>query len=104
MQRYEQRPVFQGVDRVGPDIISFLADEGVTRGYSDYFNSHPLTYRSDGRIHSYPVLPCRRPVSPALCPFPVNVRSVWYRPTSGTKVLPALRRQCAHVDKHAAAG
>jgi hypothetical protein len=82
---YEQVPLFKPTDRVGAEVISFLTAQGVSRGYADYFNSHPLTRLSEGRIHSYPVLPCRRPVSPALCPFPVNTRTAWYRPTNGSR-------------------
>lgn len=82
---YERVAVFNPTNRVGSEVISFLTTQGVTRGYADYYNSHPLTLLSDGRIHSYPVLPCRQPVSRDLCPFPVNTRTAWYRPTSGAR-------------------
>jgi hypothetical protein len=82
---YEQVPLFKPTDRVGAEVISFLTAQGVSRGYADYYNSHPLTHLSEGRIHSYPVLPCRQPVSRELCPFPVNTRTAWYRPVNGTR-------------------
>jgi hypothetical protein len=81
----EQVPLFKPTDRVGAEVISFLTAQGVSRGYADYYNSHPLTHLSEGRIHSYPVLPCRQPVSRELCPFPVNTRTAWYRPVNGTR-------------------
>jgi hypothetical protein len=71
---------FQQTATQGPKVIAFLEDQGVTTGYTGYFDSHPLTLRADARVHFYPVLACRSPVSPRLCPFFVNARTSWYFP------------------------
>lgn len=82
---YEGLQVFRSVQREGPEVISFLDSQGLTRGYAGYFNAHPLTYLSDMRIHVYPVIPCQQPVRNVLCPFSVNTRTAWYRPHSGVR-------------------
>ncbi|HEX3425830.1 MAG TPA: hypothetical protein VHT30_06840 [Acidimicrobiales bacterium] len=80
---------FQQTARQGPSVVGFLEQQGVTIGYTGYFDSHPLTLASGMRVHFYPVVACRQPVSDRLCPFYVNARTVWYvaRPGIRTFVL-----------------
>jgi hypothetical protein len=68
-------------------VISFLEGEGLTRGYARYWNSHALTHASDSRILFKPVIECRQPASNVLCPFNVNLRTIWYRPQPGRSFL-----------------
>ncbi len=82
---YEQWSMLRETGLQGSKIVSFLEDEQVNVGYSGYFNSHPLTYASDMQVSAYPVTRCRIPKSERLCPFPVNARSVWYRPRPGIR-------------------
>lgn len=63
-----------------PQVIRFLSSQGVIRGYTEYWNSHPMTYHSNARIHAYPVMECPKSPSNTLCPFPFNIRTTWYHP------------------------
>ncbi|MDQ6613562.1 MAG: hypothetical protein M3083_02060 [Actinomycetota bacterium] len=78
---------FARAGRQGPNAIAFLESQGVTNGYTDYFDSHPLTLQADMRVHFYPVIACRTPVSHRLCPFFVNTRTNWYVPRPGTRTF-----------------
>lgn len=71
---------------VAPRIETFLQEEGLERGYGGYRLAHPFTYSVDMAHRTYPVFECRPP-STELCPFPVNTRSVWYRPEAGIRTF-----------------
>ncbi len=71
----------------GPKAIAFLESQGVTVGYTGYFDSHPLTLQADLRVHFYPVDNCRAPASLSLCPFFVNARTNWYQPRPGARTF-----------------
>jgi hypothetical protein len=71
----------------GPAVVDFLERQGVTTGYTGYFDSHPLTLESDMHVHFYPVVACRAPVSPRLCPLYVNARTNWYVPRPATRTF-----------------
>lgn len=71
----------------GPAVISFLETQGVTVGYTGYFDSHPLTLEAGLRVHFYPVNNCRAPASYRLCPFYVNARTAWYLPRPSTRTF-----------------
>jgi len=66
-----------------PAVASFLESQGLTRGYAGYWNSHPLTLHSDGRVAARPVgqgANCQGVDPAALCPFHLNSVSSWYTP------------------------
>lgn len=65
--------------RDGRKVIAFLENEGLTRGYAGYWDSHSLTWHSHGRATLYPVFECQQP-SRALCPFNLAVNTAWYHP------------------------
>ncbi|GAC1364046.1 MAG: hypothetical protein NVSMB32_06180 [Actinomycetota bacterium] len=70
-----------------PQAIAFLESQGVTEGYTGYWDSHPVTLLADMRVHFYPVIACRTPASARLCPFFVNTRTDWYAPRPGTRTF-----------------
>lgn len=82
---YQRAPGLGSVYREGQHLLSFLDSQGLRYGYAGYLTSHQLTLLSDMRIHAYPVIACRQPVSDMLCPFFVNVRTAWYRPRPGVR-------------------
>lgn len=82
---YREYYFLRSMDRDAARVLSFLDSEQVTRGYTGYLTSHYLTYKSDLKVHLYPVITCRQPVSTALCPFSVNTRTAWYQPERGVR-------------------
>ncbi|MGH9127022.1 MAG: hypothetical protein ACRDZ8_20200 [Acidimicrobiales bacterium] len=71
----------------GQNVIDFLESQDVTTGYAGYFDANPLTLQSGLRVHFYPVVACRAPISSDLCPFYVNARTAWYTPRAGTRTF-----------------
>jgi hypothetical protein len=68
----------------GP-ILAFLGAEHVSRGYSGYWDSHPLTLQSRGTATVLPVSECRAPASTVLCASTLATASRWYRPQEGER-------------------
>ena len=73
--------------REAPKIFAFLRSQGATRGYTGYWNSHSLTYKSEMKISALPVFECRGSGSKSLCPFWVHVRTSWYIPRDGVRTF-----------------
>ncbi len=71
---YEQTPLAQD----GPELISFLARRGLTRGFAPYSVAHPLTWKSESAVRAHPIHVCQP--SNLACPFPPANVSTWYRP------------------------
>jgi hypothetical protein len=81
---------FEALGQKGPvrsQVIAFLETEGVSKGYTGYFDSHPLTLQANLRVHFYPVIACRAPMSSRLCPLSVNTRTSWYVPRPGIRTF-----------------
>lgn len=74
------------ISQEAPQIAAFLQEEGLERGYGSYRLAHTFTYSVEMKYRAYPVFECRAN-STDLCPFPVNSRSSWYRPESGTRTF-----------------
>lgn len=64
----------------GGSLVSFLEAHGLTRGYGGYWESLSLTWASGRTVRIYPVIECQTPPPRALCDFPLNAVSSWYRP------------------------
>ncbi|MGI8425661.1 MAG: hypothetical protein ACR2FO_02145 [Actinomycetota bacterium] len=70
----------------GPRVISLLRDEGLSRGYSTYWDSLSLTWLSDMRVTIAPVVDCLIP-DRGLCAFPVNSFERWYQPGAASRTF-----------------
>lgn len=81
--------------RDGRKVIAFLEQEGLTRGYAGYWDSHSITWHdqdSGGRATVYPVGECEAPSPPSasprtLCPFALATSTSWYHPQPGMRTF-----------------
>lgn len=67
-------------------IVAQIESTGVTIGYSDYWESYPLTWASDEALHVYPVDVRSCGSGDDVCAYAYTPSS-WYRPRSGPSFL-----------------
>ncbi|MGB9183354.1 MAG: hypothetical protein WCB67_04750 [Solirubrobacteraceae bacterium] len=66
----------------GP-LWQFARSEGLTYGYSGYWDAAPLTWQTKTAINVYPVRPC----GATLCPFYFHQISSWYTARPGIRTF-----------------
>ena len=71
------------VAAVMPDILATAEQEGVSKGYADYWEASSMTWSTDMRLRVQQVTSCTNAEGDALCPFAVNVNSSWFDPSPG---------------------
>ena len=86
-------PLAQGVEQrnaerfpsaaVAARVAAIVAREGITVGYSGYWDAAPITWATGFHVRVYPVSICDR--GEHLCPFDLHVISSWYAPRRGVK-------------------
>lgn len=74
----------------GPRVVALVKAAGLTRGYADYWESHPLTWLSGDTVHVYPVVVRGCTATQNVCPY-LYSGAAWYRAVPGSTFL-ILRR------------
>jgi hypothetical protein len=67
-------------------IVEIAQQEGVTKGYADYWDAYSLTWHTDMALRVQAVQQCRLP-DLTLCPFGVNLNTSWYDAQPGKSFL-----------------
>lgn len=67
-------------------ILAAIRAQGLTRGYAEYWLSHPITWLSEEKVHVYPVEQPNCDDGVRLCPY-LYSSDTWYRPTAGPTFL-----------------
>jgi hypothetical protein len=69
----------------GQALARFAKAEGVTYGYTGYWDAADLTWMSRFRVKVYPVSQCAQPRL-VICPYYIGISS-WYTPRPGTRSM-----------------
>jgi hypothetical protein len=67
-------------------VVQFLVQKHVTRGYAGYWDAQNLSWQSGMRVLAAPVGSCGLPEKP-LCPYAASVIASWYREQPGPSFL-----------------
>jgi hypothetical protein len=68
---------------VAAQMLRFVREEHASHGYAPYYVAPVLTWETHAALKAYPVQPC----GSALCPFPFNQSTNWYRPQPGARTF-----------------